>query len=212
MDRPPVCARASSATNKENQPRLPLGFNFMRVISGKFRGRKLRGPRGFRLRPTSDRLKETLFDILGPTVSGTVFLDVFAGTGAVGLEALSRGSREVVFIESDGEAADLIRRNLELCGVATAYRIIRRDVFTALRALGRQGFRADTVFLDPPYEWQVYRDLLDNVFRPGLADRESRVIVEHHCKADLPQNDERFERTRIVRQSDKCLSFYAAKR
>jgi 16S rRNA (guanine(966)-N(2))-methyltransferase RsmD len=183
----------------------------MRVISGKFRGRKLRGPKGFRLRPTGDRLKETLFDILGPAVSGTVFLDVFAGTGAVGLEALSRGAREVVFIESSGEAADLIRRNLELCGVAAAYRIIQRDVFAALRALGRQGFRADTVFLDPPYEWQVYPDLLDNVFRADLAGRESRVIVEHHCKADLPENDERFERTRVVRQGDKCLSFYAVK-
>jgi 16S rRNA (guanine966-N2)-methyltransferase len=183
----------------------------MRVISGKFRGRKLRSPRGFRLRPTSDRLKETLFDILGPAVSGTVFLDVFAGTGAVGLEALSRGSREVIFIESSGEAADLIRRNLELCGVTTAYRIIERDVFTALRALGRQGFRADTVFLDPPYEWQAYHDLLDNVFGAGLVDRQSRVIVEHHVKAALPGDAERFERTRIVRQSDKCLSFYTMK-
>jgi len=183
----------------------------MRVISGEFRGRKLRGPRGFRLRPTSDRLKETLFDILGPAVSGTVFLDVFAGTGAVGLEALSRGSREVIFIESSGEAADLIRRNLELCGVSTAYRIIQHDVFAALRALVRQGFRADTVFLDPPYEWQAYHDLLDNVFRAGLVGRQSRVIVEHHCKAALPGDAERFERTRIVRQSDKCLSFYAVK-
>ena len=111
----------------------------MRVISGKFRGRKLRSPSGLQLRPTSDRLKETLFDILGPAVSGTILLDVFAGTGAVGLEALSRGAREVVFIESGRKAADLIRRNLELCGVTTAYRIIQRDGFAALRALGRQG-------------------------------------------------------------------------
>jgi 16S rRNA (guanine966-N2)-methyltransferase len=183
----------------------------MRVISGKFRGRKLRGPRGLQLRPTSDRLKETLFDILGPAVSGTVLLDVFAGTGAVGLEALSRGAREVVFIESGDEAAHLIRRNLELCGVTTAYRIIQRDGFAALRALGRQGFRADTVFLDPPYEWPAYHDLLDTVFRAGLVDRESRVIVEHHFKAVLPDIAERFERTRMVRQSDKCLSFYTVK-
>jgi 16S rRNA (guanine966-N2)-methyltransferase len=201
-------ARASPLQGTRNHG-LPLGFNSMRVISGKFRGRKLRGPRGLQQRPTSDRLRETLFDILGPAVSGTVLLDVFAGTGAVGLEALSRGAREVVFIESSAEASDLIRKNLELCGVTTAYRIIQRDVFAALRALGRQGFRADTIFLDPPYEWQTYRDLLETVFSVGLVDRESRVIVEHHCKAALPGTAERFERTRIVRQSDKCLSFYA---
>jgi len=183
----------------------------MRVISGRFRGRKLRGPKGRQMRPTSDRLKETLFDILGPDVAGTVVLDVFAGTGAVGLEALSRGAREVVFIESSGSAAELIRNNLELCGVTTSYRIIQSNVFSALRALGRKAYRADTIFLDPPYEWPDYRDLLETVFRTGLVDHESRVIVEHHSKALVPESVENLERTRTVRQSDKCLSFYAVK-
>ena len=183
----------------------------MRVISGRFRGRKLRGPKGLQMRPTSDRLKETLFDILGPNVAGTALVDVFAGTGAVGLEALSRGAREVVFIESSGQAAELIRKNLELCGVTTSYRIIQSNVFSALRVLGRKGYRADTVFLDPPYEWQAYRELLETVFRMGLVGHESRVIVEHHSKSQLPESVERLERTRTVRQNDKCLSFYAVK-
>ena len=180
----------------------------MRVISGRFRGRRLRGPRGLQMRPTSDRLKETLFDILGPTVAGTALLDVFAGTGAVGLEALSRGAREVVFIESSPQAVDLIRKNLELCGVTTSYSIIQSNVFAALRVLGRKGYRADTVFLDPPYGWPAYRDLLDTVFRLDLVGHGSCVIVEHHSKAFLPESVESLERTRTVRQNDKCLSFY----
>jgi len=105
----------------------------MRIISGQFRGRKLRGPRNLSLRPTSDRLKETLFNILARSIRDSVLLDVFAGTGAIGLEALSREAREVVFIESSPAACRLIRHNVDLCGITRGYRIIQSDVFTALR-------------------------------------------------------------------------------
>lgn len=181
----------------------------MRIISGEFRGRRLKGPRGRELRPTSDRLKETLFDILGPTVRGTVFVDVFAGTGSIGLEALSRGAREVVFIESSRTAVDLIRRNLELCRVVSGYRLMELDVFAALRTLLREGFGADIAYADPPYRWEPYGDLLAIFFRRGLARPNARVILEHHCKTALPEAGEGYGRTRTVRQRDKCLSFYA---
>jgi 16S rRNA (guanine(966)-N(2))-methyltransferase RsmD len=180
----------------------------MRIISGKFRGRRLQGPRGADLRPTSDRLKETLFDILGPEVIGSVFLDVFAGTGAIGLEGLSRGAREVVFIESSREAARLIRRNIELCGVTSGCRLLQGNVFTSLRTLAREGLRADIAFLDPPYHWGPYRDLLVTLFQVGIAMQGSRVVLEHHRKAALPESEPGFRCVRTVRQSDKCLSFY----
>jgi len=180
----------------------------MRIIAGRLRGRRLKGPRGLELRPTGDRLKETLFDILGPAIEGTVVLDVFAGTGSVGLEALSRGAREVVFIESNQEAARLIRQNLAICGISSGFRLVNQDAFPALRLLGRGDFSADIVFLDPPYEFEPYGDLLDIIFRRGIAGESSRCIVEHHSKAAIPEAGPGYERTRVVRQSDKCLSFY----
>ncbi len=166
------------------------------------------GPRGMDLRPTSDRLKETLFNILSPEITGSRVLDVFAGTGAIGLEALSRGAQQVVFIESSQEAVQLIRQNLALCGITTGFRILPGDVFTSLRTIAREAFEADIIFLDPPYHWEPYRDLLDILFGSGIAQRGSRVVIEHHRKSLLPESGKGFRCVRTVRQSDKCLSFY----
>jgi 16S rRNA (guanine966-N2)-methyltransferase len=163
------------------------------------------------LRPTGDRLKETLFNILGPGIAGSVVLDVFAGAGAIGIEALSRGAREVVFIDSGPEGRRLIRENLELCGAESGYRIIEQDAFMALRALARRQFRADIIFFDPPYNWKPYSDLLDIVFRKDLATGSSRVVIEHHRKADLPESAEEYVRSRVVKQGDHCLTFYEAR-
>ncbi len=182
----------------------------MRVISGIYRGRKLTGPRGVGLRPTSDRLKESLFNILSPVISGSVVLDVFAGTGAIGIEALSRGAREVVFVEEGQEACALIHKNLERCGISRGYRLIRRDVFTALRQLSREEFSADIAFLDPPYTWQPYADLLCNLIGLGLAHESTRVVFEHDRRASLPETGPGYTRTRVVRQGDHCLSIYIA--
>ena len=180
----------------------------MRIISGAFRGRRLRGPRATDVRPTSDRLKQTLFDILGGSVRGSVFLDGFAGTGSVGLEAISRGASEVVFIESAPESVKLIRQNLADCGVRSGFRIVQRDVFAALRELGREGFLADTFFFDPPYAWEPYRDLLGLVFTSGMAGTDTFVIIEHRSKSDVPEFEGGGRRVRTVAQGDKGLSFY----
>jgi 16S rRNA (guanine(966)-N(2))-methyltransferase RsmD len=182
----------------------------MRIISGRFRGRKLKSPGGLDLRPTSDRLRETLFDILGPDVDGAVVLDVFAGAGGIGLEAISRGAREVVFVESNREAVRLIRENLNLCGISSNHRILQGDAFCMLRSLAREQFAADIAFLDPPYDWGPYRDLIEILFRAGLARAGARVVVEHHRKSALPDTGPGFRCVRTVRQSDKCLSFFQA--
>jgi 16S rRNA (guanine966-N2)-methyltransferase len=160
------------------------------------------------LRPTGDRLKESLFNILGPGLAGAAVLDVFGGTGAIGIEALSRGAREVIFIENAEASARLISQNLQLCGIGSGYRIIKQDVFAALRSLARQGFKADIVFFDPPYDWKPYSDLLEIVFQRGLLSQPSRVVIEHYRKAVLPESGEGYRRSRIVRQGDHCLSFY----
>lgn len=180
----------------------------MRVIAGKYKGRKLRGPLGMDIRPTGDRLKETLFNILGPAVEDAVVLDAFGGTGAIGLEALSRGARAVVFIESTAEGQRLIRQNLDRCGVQAGYRILPQDIFKALRSLSREEFKADIVFLDPPYGWKPYGDLVETIYAGQLVSASGRVVIEHHRKADLPESGRGFRRMRLVKQGDHCLSFY----
>jgi len=181
----------------------------MRVIAGKYRGRHLKGPEGLEMRPTGDRLKESLFSILSPALSDAVVLDCFSGTGSVGIEALSRGARQVVFIENSGAGCRLIRENLKLCGITSGAGIIKEDVFGALRALGRKGFQADVIFFDPPYDFQPYKDLLEIVFSRGLTAPSARVVIEHRRKTVLPENGQNYRRTRVTRQGDKCLSFYS---
>ena len=166
------------------------------------------GPSGSGLRPTGDRLKESLFNVFGSGVNGAVVLDVFAGSGAIGIEALSRGARQSVFIESTASACRLIRHNAELCGIATGCRIVQQDVFKALRSLAREGFKANIVFFDPPYDFEPYGDLLEITFTRGLAAQLARVVIEHHRKASIPESGASFCRSRIIRQGDHCLSFY----
>ncbi len=182
----------------------------MRIIAGKMRSRRLRGPHGHDLRPTSDRLRETLFDILGDRVLDSMFIDAFAGTGAVGLEALSRGAREVVFIESNRNFIKLIQQNLDLCGVSTGYRLLHRDAAVALRQLGFQGIPCDFMYVDPPYHWADYERLLDEIFRCGPVKLSSLIMLEHHIKASLPANRDPFLRTRVVKQGDHGISFFVA--
>jgi 16S rRNA (guanine966-N2)-methyltransferase len=180
----------------------------MRVISGKYRGRRLRGPEGLELRPTGDKLKETLFNVLGTQVSGSVVLDVFGGSGAIGIEALSRGARQVVFIEIAPAAVRLIRHNLGLCGIKSGFRVLQKDVFAALRSLGREDFKANIVFFDPPYDFEPYRDLLDITFGRNLLTQPSQVVIEHHRKAELPESGEGYQRSRVIRHGDHVLSLY----
>jgi len=182
----------------------------MRVISGKYRGRRLKGPEGLEMRPTGDRLKESLFGILSPVLPGAVVLDCFSGTGSIGIEALSRGARQAVFIEISNANCRLISKNLKLCGITSGTRIIKEDVFGALRALGREGFQADVIFFDPPYDFQPYKDLLEIVFSRGLTAPDACVIIEHRRKkAELPEEGQNYRRTRVARQGDRCLSFYS---
>ena len=138
----------------------------MRVIAGKYRGRPLRSLRGMDIRPTSDRLRETLFNVLTAgnpqALEGSVWLDLFAGTGAVGIEALSRGARQVYFVEISAPAAKLIEQNLQSLGIAEGYRILRDDLAGVIWRLKREHVAADVVFLDPPYRMRKsYEETLD---------------------------------------------------
>jgi 16S rRNA (guanine966-N2)-methyltransferase len=186
----------------------------MRIIAGIYRSRILKSLKGQALRPTSDRLRETLFNVLGSAVDGSRFLDVFAGTGAVGIEALSRGASEIVFIENHAPAATLIRRNLESLGIRAGATVLVSDALCALEKLAarhRAGQQAyDFVFVDPPYaaagEYsQVLRFLGDASFLSPTA----RVIVEHRRNFELPDSSGSLRRARVLRQGDATLTFYS---
>lgn len=181
----------------------------MRVIAGKYGSRPLGALRGIKLRPTSDRLRETLFDILGPRVEGSVFLDLYAGTGAVGIEALSRGARQVFFVESHRAGLSLIRRNLESLGIASGAEILALDALHACERLESRGVQAGLVFLDPPYEAaNEYERALEFLGRSKLAAPTALIIAEYRRKRPPAEPIAGLERARVVEQGDAALGFY----
>ena len=181
----------------------------MRVIAGKFRSRRLAAPAGIQTRPTSDRLRETLFNVLGASVENSVWVDLFAGSGAIGIEALSRGARMVHFVESSGRAVRAIRANLATLGVSEGFDIVERDAAAALRLLNDRAVVCDFCFLDPPYRKEdVYEEVLRSLARAKLLQPEGMVIAEHDKHFDPGESFDDLRRTRKLRQGDAVLSFY----
>jgi 16S rRNA (guanine(966)-N(2))-methyltransferase RsmD len=185
----------------------------MRVISGKFKGRPLRLLSGADIRPTSDRLRETLFNVLTAgnpeALNGTLWLDLFAGTGAVGIEALSRGAKEVYFVETAARAARCIEQNLQSLGITEGYKILREDLSGILWRLKREHVAADIVFLDPPYRMtQAYEETLSALAESSLVWAMTLVIAEHEKKFDPGMEFGSLRRIRKLQQGNNALSFY----
>jgi 16S rRNA (guanine966-N2)-methyltransferase len=186
----------------------------MRIIAGTYRSRILKSLKGVALRPTSDRLRETLFNVLGSAVGGSRFIDVFAGTGAVGIEALSRNASEVVFIENHDPAAALIRRNLESLDIRSGATVLVSDALRGLEKLaarhhpGEPGY--DFVFVDPPYAAaQEYAQILRFLGAQSFLSPPAKVIVEHRRNFELPDSSGSLRRVRVLRQGDATLTFYS---
>lgn len=178
----------------------------MRVIAGEFKGRRLEAPRWDGLRPTSDKLRETLFNVLATRVGGARVVDGFAGTGALGIEALSRGAVHATFVERDPRALALIAGNLERCGVLPErYAIIRGDFLSAARA-ARETIRADLVLLDPPYDLSSLEEAIGSA--GALLDVGGLVVVEHAKRRESPAAAGGLHRYRVLTSGDSALSFY----
>ncbi|HET9182165.1 MAG TPA: 16S rRNA (guanine(966)-N(2))-methyltransferase RsmD [Candidatus Angelobacter sp.] len=181
----------------------------MRVIAGKYRSRRLAAPEGMETRPTSDRLRETLFNVVSPSVADSVWLDLFAGSGAVGIEALSRGGRTAYFVEAAPRAARTIRDNLATLGIEEGFEVIERDTATALRMLDSQAVACDFCFLDPPYrKMGDYEQVLGFLSQSRMIRPESLVIAEHDKHFDPGEAFGALRRQRVLRQGDAVLSFY----
>jgi len=181
----------------------------MRIISGSHRGHRIQALKGASLRPTSDQMRETLFDVLGPSVRDSRFLDAYAGSGAVGLEALSRGAKEVVFIEHHRAAYQMIRKNLAALNMQSGFYLLNSKVLTALERLDEEGDVFDYVFLDPPYsEVSEYHHALRQLGRSRMLTPSSLVIAEHSRHCFLEDHYNQLERTRCIRHGDTQLTFY----
>jgi 16S rRNA (guanine966-N2)-methyltransferase len=181
----------------------------MRVIAGKYRSRRLAAPPGVQTRPTSDRLRETLFNVVAPNIEDSLWLDLFAGSGAIGIEALSRGARSVSFVDSSAAAARTIRNNLHTLEIDEGFEVIERDVATALRMLDSQAVTCDFVFLDPPYrKMGDYEEVLGFLSQSRLLGPASQVIAEHDKHVDPGNEFGALRRHRTLRQGDAVLSFY----
>jgi 16S rRNA (guanine(966)-N(2))-methyltransferase RsmD len=179
----------------------------MRVIAGTLKGRRLDSPDWPGLRPTSDRLRETLFNILAPRIPGARFLDGYAGTGAVGIEALSRGASHVTFVEQDRRAQQLIEANLSRCGVEDRYAIIRAGFAGVARRLTGP---FEILFLDPPYGAAELAEALEAA--GSLVAADALLIIEHARRDRAPEHAAGLSRTRQLVQGDSVLSFFSAAR
>lgn len=180
----------------------------MRVISGKFKSRRLIGTPPAGIRPTSDKLKETLFNILGGSVADATFLDGCAGMGGIGIEAISRGAAHVYFVDQSRKACQIIRENLRSLEVEDAFEILQMDLIKALNLIHTP---MDIAFIDPPYERDdVYDSALKRFGNGSLLTPNGVLIIEHSKRNELPEAAGKLRKIRSLVQGDAGLAFYTA--
>ena len=171
----------------------------MRVIAGKMRGTKLESPKDRSVRPTTDRVKEDIFNILTPYIPGCLFLDLFAGSGAMGIEAVSRGGEKSVMVDRSGRSVSLIRRNVEKTRCTESVEIERKSAEAYLRD-SRECF--DVIFLDPPYRFEKLKNIVDNILKYDILKHDGILVVEHDKNIPIEIN----ERLKKVREKTYSLS------
>lgn len=183
----------------------------MRVISGNYRGRKLECVPGLEIRPTTDRVKENLFNIISPRLPYCRFLDLFSGSGSIGIEAISRGAEEVFFVDSDSESIKILKKNLETLKIAEHIKIFHSDAMDALNGFaGNQTF--DIIYLDPPYNKGIYQSALKKIGKINILSEDGIIAVErneHDAADSLP---EELELVKEKKYGSTVLSFYQVKK
>ena len=177
----------------------------MRIISGRYKSRRLKGPPVAGIRPTSDKLKETIFNVVGTEIEGSIFLDGCAGTGGIGVEALSRGAQMVYFIEQSSKACRIIHENLRSLEIQDGYKILEMDLIKGIDRCVREGVHFDIAFLDPPYERE---DLHHTALGHLAAAPPGLLIIEHSKRKDLPDFACGLQKIRSLVQGDARLAFY----
>lgn len=184
----------------------------MRIISGSAKGRRLRSIRGEDIRPTPDRVRESVFNVIRGRIPGSRGLDLFAGSGGIGIEALSRGADFVCFVDSRKEAVRLIRENLSICGFSedgpAGYRTLISDYSSVLGRLKAEGFLFDWIYVDPPYDLDVYEQVLLRISESRLLTPDGLVLLEHFHKRELPSRVGTFSAFRDLRYGSTGVRLY----
>ncbi|NLO89296.1 MAG: 16S rRNA (guanine(966)-N(2))-methyltransferase RsmD [Clostridia bacterium] len=180
----------------------------MRIISGKHRGRRLKTPKNAKIRPTSDRVREAIFNILGEKICSSRVLDLFCGTGALGIEALSRGASHVVFVDKDRASIELVEANLELIGESEKALIFKSDVLKVFSRLAAEKMLFDVVFVDPPYKEQFHKALLKELASGGLLAKGAVVVYETSHKYEFTEPDPLYVMIKSKKYGDTRVFFF----
>ena len=177
----------------------------MRVVGGIAKGRRLKALKGLNIRPTSDKVKESIFNILGDKIIDAIFLDLCAGTGGIGIEALSRGAKETLFVENNQRAVKLIKENLSLCKLENNSKVVCDD---AVRFLEDSDKRFDIIFFDPPYKSDLFEKAMIVFDRKELLNNNGILIIEHNSKTTLPEETNSLILLKKYKYGDTTLSLY----
>lgn len=180
------------------------------MIAGQWKGLGIRTLKGEQLRPTSARVKESLFSIIGSRAVGTHLLDLYAGSGNIGIEALSRGAAKVVFMDRHPASIDLIVENLGSLGITYGFEIYKRDGIKGIGTLGRKGVLFDLIFIDPPYFRGLGEKSLNTIAESGILKTDGITVLKHHRKENASRVVQGLARTRVCDYGDTLLSFYSA--
>ncbi|WP_376767074.1 16S rRNA (guanine(966)-N(2))-methyltransferase RsmD [Paenibacillus agri] len=180
----------------------------MRVVSGSAKGRPLKSVPGSGTRPTTDKVKEALFSMIGPYFDGGSALDLFAGTGGLGIEALSRGMDKAVFVDMEPKSIDTVRANLKATKLESQAEVYRNDAGRAISALEKRGRRFDLVFLDPPYRLKHGDELMLALAEKGLLEEDATIVLEHESGYDYPEDIKGFYRVRQAVYGETTVSIY----
>lgn len=180
----------------------------MRIIAGIAKGRVIKTRKGTDTRPTLDRVKESLFGILGPYIGDARFLDLFSGSGSIGLEALSRGAKKCIMIEKDSEALKYIIENINNLGFEKVSRAYKNDVERAVEILGKKREKFDIIFMDPPYRDEVCSKVLKAIKKAEILEENGLIICEHHIAERMPEELHGFKKADERKYKTKVMTFY----
>jgi 16S rRNA (guanine966-N2)-methyltransferase len=180
----------------------------MRVVSGSCKGKGLKAVPGNSTRPTTDKVKEAMFNMIGPYFDGGFGLDLFAGSGGLGIEALSRGLDKVIFVDRDGKAIQTIRENIHICGLENCVEVYRNDAERAVKAVTKRGLQFDYIFLDPPYKQQQLQKLLETFDEHKLLAESGTIVCEHGSDVIMPDHVGIYKKSKSERYGIIAISIY----
>lgn len=185
------------------------GEIILRVISGKARGLKLNTPKSEDVRPTTDRVKESLFNIINPYIMDGDILDLFAGTGSLGIECLSRGANKCVFVDLNRSSIDIVKSNIKKARVEENSEVMNVDFKSAIERVKNNSYKFDIIFMDPPYYKDMFQDALERIDKANILKEDGIIVVEHDTKQEFPENVGNLVKNRNKKYGNTTLTFYS---